>query len=170
MDFFILHWLVLLFLDLLTPNTVYAGDTYVYLLSFPATPAAVINSLLTRNQHSSISHDSKRETAAVCRMPQAAGCKQGSLFQKCKLLSWGTSHVHTLHHPLGRKQFRKELGVCITQRNSISVNLMALNHITKKRLHLNWWDIWLTSQAKTQKGWSSSIYEAKEKELPNWSM
>lgn len=148
----------------------YAGDRYGYLLSSPATPPAPINSLLSRNQHTSISHDSKRETAAICRMSQTAGCKQGSFFQKCKLLSWGTSRVHTLHHPLGRKQFRKELGVCITQRNNISVNLMALHHITKKRLHLNWWEIWPTSQAKTQKGWSSSICEAKEKQLPNRNM
>lgn len=101
---------------------------------------------------------------------QMAGCKQGLLSQKRKWLSWGTPCVHTLHHPLGRKQFRKEIGVCITQRNNVSVNLMALNHITKKRLHLNWWEIWPTSQTKTQKGSASSICGAKEMQLPNWSM
>lgn len=54
-----------------------------------------------------------------------AGCKQGLLFQKSKLPSWGTRCIHILHHPLGRKQFRKEIGVCITQRNNIKSHYPA---------------------------------------------
>lgn len=40
---------------------------------------------------------------------------------------------------------------------------MALNHVTQKRLRLNWWEIWPTSQAKSEKDLASSICGAKEK-------
>lgn len=71
-------------------------------------------------------------------MAGVAGCKQGLLFQKCKLLSWGTPCIHTLHHPLGRKHFRKETGVCIIHRNNIKSHYPAfelmrnLTHIPSK--------------------------------------
>lgn len=85
-----------------------------------------------------------------------AGCKQGLLFQKCKLLSWGTPWVHTLHHPLGRKQFRKETGVCITQRNNIKSQLPS---------------IWIDEKSDTvhkqrHRNLASSICGAKKKQLP----
>lgn len=62
---------------------------------------------------------------------------------------------HT-HHPLGRKQFRKETGVCITQRNNIKSQLPS---------------IWIDEKSDTHhrqrhRNLASSICGAKKKKLP----
>lgn len=63
---------------------------------------------------------------------QTAGWKQGGLFQKCKCLSRGTPGIRTVHGPRERTQFRKGIGICITQRNNVSAKLMASNTLPRK--------------------------------------
>ena len=126
---------MLLFLDLLTPHTVSEWDSKGYLACFAENAAAVINSFY---QKSKLINEPQFQKGNSCCI--IAECCWWQVVNK----AYSTRNANTalrdsLHTalPTGKTQFRKEIGVCINQGDCVSINVMALNHVTMKTLPLN---------------------------------